>query len=76
MLRLLEGGLEATENPAATKAQIVKALKAMQRSLQYGEQVTELLEKSTVWKEFRDQRHDLFITDTNIAGYLTGIFSS
>ena len=41
LLRLLEGGLEATENPAATKAQIVKALKAMQRSLQFGEQVCE-----------------------------------
>lgn len=39
LLRLLEGGLEAVDNPAATKAQIVKALKAMQRSLQYGEQV-------------------------------------
>jgi len=72
LLRLLEGGLEAVESPAATKAQIVKALKAMQRSLQFGEQVTEILDKSPVWKEYRDQRHDLFITDTNIAGYLTG----
>ena len=40
LLRLLEGGLEAVDNPSATKAQIVKALKAMQRSLQYGEQVS------------------------------------
>ncbi|KAL8571849.1 DnaJ subfamily C member 13 [Nucella lapillus] len=72
LLRLLEGGLEAVESPAATKAQIVKALKAMQRSLQFGEQVNELLNKSSVWKEYKDQRHDLFITDTNIAGYLTG----
>ena len=37
-----------------------------------GVQVTEILDKSPVWKEYRDQRHDLFITDTNIAGYLTG----
>ncbi|KAK6166630.1 hypothetical protein SNE40_023278 [Patella caerulea] len=72
LLRLLEGGLEAVENPAATKAQIVKALKSMQRSLLYGEQISEILEKSSVWKEYRDQRHDLFISDTNIAGYLTG----
>ncbi|XP_076446613.1 dnaJ homolog subfamily C member 13-like isoform X1 [Babylonia areolata] len=71
LLRLLEGGLEAVENPAATKAQIVKALKAMQRSLQCGEQVSQILDKSPVWKEYKDQRHDLFITDTNIAGYLT-----
>lgn len=72
LLRLLEGGLEAVDNPAATKAQIVKALKAMQRSLTHGERVTEILDKSTVWKDYRDQRHDLFITDTNISGYLTG----
>lgn len=42
LLRLLEGGLQALENPAATKAQLVKALKAMQRSLQFGEQVRKI----------------------------------
>lgn len=41
LLKLLEGvGLENLDSPAATKAQIVKALKAMTRSLQYGEQVS------------------------------------
>ncbi|KAL5011193.1 hypothetical protein ScPMuIL_011723 [Solemya velum] len=44
LLRLLEGGLEVLDNPASTKAQIVKALKAMQRSLLYGEQITVLLD--------------------------------
>jgi len=39
LVGLLETGLEAVENMAATKAQIVKALKAMQLSLKYGEQV-------------------------------------
>ncbi|XP_010225446.1 PREDICTED: dnaJ homolog subfamily C member 13-like, partial [Tinamus guttatus] len=40
LLKLLEGiGLENLESPSATKAQIVKALKSMSRSLQYGEQV-------------------------------------
>ncbi|MCJ8745660.1 hypothetical protein PDJAM_G00132750 [Pangasius djambal] len=39
LLKLLEGvGLETLDNPSATKAQIVKALKSMTRSLQYGEQ--------------------------------------
>lgn len=47
LLKLLEGvGLENLDSPAATKAQIVKALKAMTRSLQYGEQVR-LPERST-----------------------------
>lgn len=41
LLKLLEGvGLETLDNPSATKAQIVKALKSMTRSLQYGEQVS------------------------------------
>jgi len=39
LVGLLETGLEAVDNMAATKAQIVKALKAMQLSLKYGEQV-------------------------------------
>lgn len=41
LLKLLEGiGLENLESPSATKAQIVKTLKSMSRSLQYGEQVS------------------------------------
>jgi len=39
LVGLLETGLESVENMAATKAQIVKAIKAMQLSLKYGEQV-------------------------------------
>ena len=31
LLDLLKSGLDATENPAAAKALVVKALKAMQR---------------------------------------------
>uniref|UniRef100_A0A3P9HA59 DnaJ heat shock protein family (Hsp40) member C13 n=1 Tax=Oryzias latipes TaxID=8090 RepID=A0A3P9HA59_ORYLA len=73
LLKLLEGvGLETIENPSATKAQIVKALKSMTRSLQYGEQVNEILSKSSVWSAFKDQKHDLFISDSQTAGYLTG----
>uniref|UniRef100_A0A3B5MEJ4 J domain-containing protein n=1 Tax=Xiphophorus couchianus TaxID=32473 RepID=A0A3B5MEJ4_9TELE len=73
LLKLLEGiGLETLENPSATKAQIVKALKSMTRSLQYGEQVNEILAKSSVWSAFKDQKHDLFISESQTAGYLTG----
>jgi len=39
LVGLLETGLEAVDNLAATKAQIVEALKAMQLSLKYGDQV-------------------------------------
>ncbi|KAJ9591559.1 hypothetical protein L9F63_001913 [Diploptera punctata] len=71
LLGLLEGRLEALENPAMTKAQIVKALKAMSRSLLHGDKVAAILDKSSVWSEYKDQRHDLFITATPTAGYLT-----
>lgn len=72
LLGLLDGRLEV-ENPAMTKAQIVKALKSMTRSPLYGERVTGVLEKSNVWCEYRDQKHDLFISNTPVAGYLTGL---
>lgn len=36
------------------------------------DQITELLEKSPVWSAYKDQKHDLFISDAPIAGYLTG----
>ena len=40
LLKLLEGNsLRAVKNAPSVKAQIVKALKAMMRSLEYGEQV-------------------------------------
>ncbi|PNF36069.1 hypothetical protein B7P43_G12743 [Cryptotermes secundus] len=71
LLGLLEGRLEALENPAMTKAQIVKALKSMSRSLLHGSRVAAILDKSTVWSEYKDQRHDLFISNTPTAGYLT-----
>ncbi|KPP77846.1 dnaJ-like subfamily C member 13-like, partial [Scleropages formosus] len=35
-------------------------------------QVSEILSRSTVWSAFKDQKHDLFISDSQTAGYLTG----
>lgn len=95
LLNLLEkDGLEFVENIASVKAQIVKALKAMQLNPKYGEQVdnltlqlqfgrngfficaflqiNELLEKSPIWKDYKSQKHDLFLSDRPSAGYLTG----
>ncbi|XP_067952104.1 dnaJ homolog subfamily C member 13-like [Watersipora subatra] len=72
LLSLLRGHLEGVDSQAAVKAQIVKALKAMLLSLEFGERVRSILEESTVWNEYKDQRHDLFISSAPIAGYLTG----
>ena len=55
------------------KDQIVSALKAMAHNLTYGDRVSQILSKHPVWAEFKDQRHDLFISDTNVRGYLTGM---
>jgi DnaJ family protein C protein 13 len=70
LLKLLDAGQSA--HTSSTKALIVEVLKAMKESQTYGEQINAMLEKSDVWAEFRDQKHDLFINNTPIAGYLTG----
>ena len=46
-------------------------LKSMQRSLVYGDQVTSILQASSVWSQYESQKHDLFIEDKPVAGYLT-----
>nr|XP_050853264.1 dnaJ homolog subfamily C member 13 isoform X3 [Vespula vulgaris] len=71
LLNILEGRLDVIDNPATTKAQIVKALKAMTKSLLLGEKVIAILERSSVWAEYKDQRHDLFISNATNSGYLT-----
>ncbi|KAK3742179.1 hypothetical protein QZH41_012074 [Actinostola sp. cb2023] len=72
LLAILDSPLQTVENPAATKAQIVMALKSMIKDLIHGEEVNQILEASSVWSSYRDQKHDLFISDRPIAGYLTG----
>ena len=117
LLRLLERDLKAEheiDNAAATKAQIVKALKAMSSDFVHGEKVhvlfcydyylqeffvtithhtiylyifssyksgieflfcfkvNAILDKSPVWSSYKDQKHDLFISDRTTSGYLTG----
>lgn len=34
--------------------------------------VNEILAKSSIWSAFKDQKHDLFISESQTAGYLTG----
>ncbi|XP_058835825.1 dnaJ homolog subfamily C member 13 isoform X1 [Topomyia yanbarensis] len=71
LLGLLESRIDST-SPAMVKAQIVAALKAMTSNLTYGDRVAHILNQNPVWAEYRDQKHDLFITDTDVRGYLTG----
>lgn len=70
LLSLLDAKLQV-QNPASTKAQIVTCLKTMAASPQHSEEVVALLEKSPVWAQYRDQKHDLFLDSAPVAGYLT-----
>eukprot|EP00095_Tigriopus_kingsejongensis_P000308 maker-scaffold292_size219010-snap-gene-0.20 protein:Tk00308 transcript:maker-scaffold292_size219010-snap-gene-0.20-mRNA-1 annotation:"dnaj homolog subfamily c member 13 isoform x1" len=67
LLVLLDSPLTNQES----RAYIVKALKSLQCSLQYGEQVGTILKASSVWKQFEQQKHDLFITSQTSGGCLT-----
>uniref|UniRef100_A0A182WKY9 J domain-containing protein n=1 Tax=Anopheles minimus TaxID=112268 RepID=A0A182WKY9_9DIPT len=73
LVALLDSRLVLANNPAMVKAQIVAALKAMSANLTYGDRVTHLLNQHPIWAEYRDQKHDLFITDTDVRGYLMGM---
>ncbi|KAK0425897.1 hypothetical protein QR680_009446 [Steinernema hermaphroditum] len=53
--------LQGVSNPAAAKAEIVEALKNAALDLQYGDKITAILNDSTIWKEYKDQRHDLYL---------------
>lgn len=74
LLLLLEGKLEGVPASGQVAAQAVAALKAMTKSTPYGEKVRAALVASSAWQQYANQRHDLFIADTPISGYLTGRF--
>ncbi|XP_065200940.1 dnaJ homolog subfamily C member 13 isoform X2 [Planococcus citri] len=72
LLQLLDGRLDGVENSARVRAHIVKTLKNMSYSITYGNSVISILDKSPIWSTYREQKHDLFITNSNALPYLTG----
>lgn len=56
----------------SAKAKVVQMLQCIQNNPMFGAQITEILAKSNVWNEYKDQKHDLFITHNNTTQYLTG----
>ena len=67
-LTLLDSALPEVSSPSGCKALIVKAIKAMQVSLVYGEEISAILKQSKVWAQYAQQKHDLFLNDTPNAG--------
>lgn len=57
-----------------TKAKIVQILQCIQNNPLFGGQIGEILRSSNIWKDYKDQKHDLFITNDNSRQYLTGMF--
>lgn len=60
----------------SAKAKIVQILQTIQTNPVLGLQITEILAKSNVWNEYKDQKHDLFITHNSSTQYLTGELTS
>ena len=44
----------------------------MTRDVSYGEMVQQMLDESSIWANYRDQRHDLFLTNETVRHLLTG----
>uniref|UniRef100_A0A915DHV1 Uncharacterized protein n=1 Tax=Ditylenchus dipsaci TaxID=166011 RepID=A0A915DHV1_9BILA len=72
LLELLGSSMPGVDNPAAAKAELVDALKSCCRDLQYGEKVAAVLNKSSIWAQYKDQRHDLFLPATSQIQAITG----
>lgn len=72
LVGLLDGRLDGIDGSSRAKAQIVKALKTMSSSLSYGSLVQTQLDKLPAWSAYKDQNHDLFISNTPSIPYLTG----
>ncbi len=68
-------------NRGSARVLIAEALKSLTVSLTHGEQVSAILNESPVWKQYSQQKHDLFIQNegskqithaaAGVAGYLT-----
>lgn len=70
LLKLLDS--KQSNHSSSTKALIVQVLKTMTKSLVHGEDISAILEESSVWSEFKDQKHDLFISNQRPDQYITG----
>ena len=63
-LSILDSPLQEVESPAGCKALIVKAVKAMQCSLLYGEQISTILKDSQVSVKFYENSEENYYINT------------
>lgn len=66
--------LTGVNNPSAAKAEIADALKFCCREPQFGERISAILQRSNIWAQYKDQRHDLFLPTLTQTQAITGKF--
>jgi DnaJ homolog subfamily C member 13 len=79
LLRFLEDGLPDSASAAAgvsaatIRAALVKVIKALLAASddRYTPRIVEVLDQSPVWAKYKNQSHDMFLTQTQFGGYLT-----
>uniref|UniRef100_A0A6G3MGV5 DnaJ homolog subfamily C member 13 (Trinotate prediction) n=1 Tax=Henneguya salminicola TaxID=69463 RepID=A0A6G3MGV5_HENSL len=75
------------EQPSCALAHIVSALQSLESEPIHGPEISKLLNSFEVWKEFKNQKHDLFMENPNnqlrigiapsgVAGYLVAAHST
>eukprot|EP01134_Creolimax_fragrantissima_P008258 CFRG8258T1 len=72
LLTLLLDLLVADDISSSNKALLVQAIKTMMLDDTHGEHIRAELDGHPVWAKYKDQRHDLFISNTPTSNYLTG----
>lgn len=67
LLKVLESNASQS-----TKAKIVQMFQSVLDS-ELNTQISEILNNSNIWKQYKDQKHDLFITGNNATNHLTSM---
>ncbi|KII64220.1 DnaJ subfamily C member 13 [Thelohanellus kitauei] len=65
LVRVLNYPLQEIERPLEAKAFIVNGLQALEKDLTHGKRITQLLNDFPEWKQYRFQKHDLFIDQSD-----------
>ncbi|VDP15686.1 unnamed protein product [Soboliphyme baturini] len=72
LLQFLKSDIPEVQNSMAVKAEVVTALKLMSNNSVHGQSVSNVLNKSSIWTEFQDQKHDLFLSGPSQIASLPG----
>ena len=74
LLAMLEKGFAGSSTASSARAIIIKVIKGMLAvdDPLYRPQIQHILDESPIWRKYKDQSHDLFLTSAAFGGFLTG----